>query len=58
MADLKWYQDESAEVRGVVDKLMADLQDEIFTYDAAWIEEGRKTLEKKAKVYTPHRGRR
>ena len=53
LADLKWYQGESAEVRGVVDKLMADLQDEIFTYDAAWIEEGRRTLEKKAKVYTP-----
>lgn len=53
LADLKWYQDETALVREVSDKLMADLQNEIFTYDAAWIEEGRKTLEKKAKVYTP-----
>ena len=53
LADLKWYQSQSAADRGVVDKIMADLQDEIFTYDAAWIEEGRKTLEQKAKVYTP-----
>ena len=54
LADLKWYQDETALVREVSDKLMADLQDEIFTYDAAWIEEGRKTLEKKSKIYTPN----